>query len=61
MYNQSDLIPTSVRNDIAWMVLEVGTPVTEAARAFQLPRMVVSDSVEGFLRDARLGLELISE
>lgn len=61
MYNQSDLIPTSVRNDIAWLVLEVGTPVAEAARKFQLPRMVVSDAVEGFLRDARLGLELISE
>ncbi len=54
MPNSSDLIPVKVRDDIAWMVLEQGRTVQDAAKSFAVPRHVVSDAVEGFLRDARL-------
>ncbi len=51
--NSSDLIPLSVRDDMAWMVLEQGSTVQDTAKSFGVPRHVVSDAVEGFLRDAR--------
>ena len=51
--NSSDLIPLSVRDDLAWMVLEQGSTVHDVAKSFDVPRHVVSDAVEGFLRDAR--------
>ncbi len=51
--NSSDLIPLSVRDDLAWMVLERGGTVQDVAKSFDVPRHVVSDAVEGFLRDAR--------
>ena len=53
MMNQADLIPISVRDEIAWIVLETPYTVAEAARRFSVPLSVVSDAVEGFLRDAR--------